>query len=118
MPTLRIYFIYMLLRDLLPTTSKKLVETSTSSSPSSPIKEPDIFKDDNLDMAWEYASDHKRFVNMLRVSPEVFDTLLYLMNDDPKQLNVSPSTSDNTVSSIKSNEALYSLATCHKSLLH
>jgi hypothetical protein len=44
--------------------------------------------------AWEYVrnpSDHKHFINMLRVSPEVFDTLLLLINNDsvPKQLIIT-----------------------------
>jgi len=45
-----------------------------------------VLKLGNLSLAWEFAqspSDHKRFVNMLRVSPEVFDTLLCLINDHP-----------------------------------
>lgn len=53
---------------------------------------PSVIKLGNIDLAWVYAqtpSDHKRFVNMLRISPEVFDTLLYLINDDPVFQNYS-----------------------------
>src|ERR1700722_18409375 len=45
-----------------------------------------VLKLGNLSLAWEFAqspSDHKHFVNMLKVSPEVFDTILCLIHDHP-----------------------------------
>lgn len=36
----------------------------------------------NIDLAWEYAQS-RRFVDMLRVSPEVFDVILTLIGDHP-----------------------------------
>lgn len=53
-----------------------------------------LMKLGNLNLAWEYAQSayhHKHFLNMLRVSPEVFDTLLLLINDDPVFQNNSTS---------------------------
>ncbi|KAF4614110.1 hypothetical protein D9613_008205 [Agrocybe pediades] len=47
---------------------------------------PSVPKNGNINLAWEYASDsahHKRFLNMLRVSPKVFNTLLDLIQDHP-----------------------------------
>ena len=41
-------------------------------------------KKENLSLAWEYAqspADHDRFINMLRVSPQVFYALLQLIED-------------------------------------
>jgi hypothetical protein len=55
---------------------------------------PPLIKLGNLDLAWAYArnpSDHKHFINMLRVSPQVFDTLLLLINDDTVFQNNSSS---------------------------
>jgi hypothetical protein len=40
----------------------------------------------NIHLAWEYAqnpADHHRFINMLRVSPKVFDVILHLIEDHP-----------------------------------
>ncbi|KAL0954280.1 hypothetical protein HGRIS_005408 [Hohenbuehelia grisea] len=48
-------------------------------------REP-VMKLGNLHLAWEYAKehhDHHQFVQMLRVSPEVFDVLLILIRDHP-----------------------------------
>lgn len=45
---------------------------------------PPVLKSGNLHLAWEYARDpamHERFINMLRVSPHVFDTILGLIED-------------------------------------
>jgi len=45
-----------------------------------------VLKLGNLSLAWEFTqspSDHKHFVNMLRVSPKVFDTILCLIHDHP-----------------------------------
>ena len=41
-------------------------------------------KQENLHLAWEYAqnpADHQWFINMLHVSPQVFQTLLWLIED-------------------------------------
>lgn len=41
-------------------------------------------KQDNLGLAWEYAqnpADYQRFINMLRVSPQVFEALLHLIEN-------------------------------------
>jgi len=43
-------------------------------------------KQENFSLAWEYAqnpADHQRFINMLRVSPQVFQVLLRLIEDHP-----------------------------------
>ena len=45
-----------------------------------------VLKLGNIHLAWEYAQnprDHERFVNMLRVSPQVFDVILYFIHDQP-----------------------------------
>ena len=45
-----------------------------------------VLKLGNIDLAWEYAqspADHHRFINMLRVSPEVFDVILSFIHDNP-----------------------------------
>ncbi|KAL0960776.1 hypothetical protein HGRIS_005797 [Hohenbuehelia grisea] len=45
-----------------------------------------VLKLGNLHLVWEYAQDsrdHHRFVQMLRVTPEVFDVLLILIRDHP-----------------------------------
>ena len=45
-----------------------------------------VLKLGNIDLAWEYAQDtrdHARFVDMLRVSPQVFDVILYFIHDHP-----------------------------------
>ncbi|KIK00666.1 hypothetical protein K443DRAFT_40618, partial [Laccaria amethystina LaAM-08-1] len=45
---------------------------------------PPVPKHGNLDLAWEFSQDpahHHRFVNMLRVSPLVFLTVLDLIED-------------------------------------
>ena len=45
-----------------------------------------ILKWENLSLAWEYAqnpADHKWFINMLHVSPQVFQALLQLIKDHP-----------------------------------
>jgi hypothetical protein len=45
-----------------------------------------IPKWENLSLAWEYAqnpADHQRCINMLRVSPQVFQALLRLIEDHP-----------------------------------
>ncbi|KAJ8582016.1 hypothetical protein M405DRAFT_687472, partial [Rhizopogon salebrosus TDB-379] len=45
-----------------------------------------VLKSGNLHLAWEWAqspADHHRFVNMLRVSPEVFQVILGLIEDHP-----------------------------------
>jgi hypothetical protein len=45
-----------------------------------------VAKAGNIHLAWEFAlnpSDHHRFVNMLRVSPDVFLVLLDLIEDHP-----------------------------------
>lgn len=47
---------------------------------------PPVYKQGNLYLAWEYMSDpahHPRFVNMLRVTPHVFTTILHLIEDHP-----------------------------------
>ncbi|KAG0705858.1 hypothetical protein DFH29DRAFT_988390 [Suillus ampliporus] len=47
---------------------------------------PPVLKSGNLHLAWEWAhgpSDHQRFINMLRVSPEVFQVILGLIEDHP-----------------------------------
>ena len=43
---------------------------------------PPVIKAGNLHLAWEYAqnpADHDRFINMLRISPTVFEVLLHLI---------------------------------------
>jgi len=53
---------------------------------------PEVAKCGNLHLAWEYAQDphdHKRFINMLRVSPHVFDFILTLIKDHPVFFNNS-----------------------------
>jgi hypothetical protein len=45
-----------------------------------------VAKARNIHLAWEFALnvfDHHRFVNMLRVSPDVFQVLLDLIEDHP-----------------------------------
>jgi len=45
-----------------------------------------VLKSGTLHLAWEYAqspSDHHRFINMLCVSPEVFQVILSLIEDHP-----------------------------------
>lgn len=45
---------------------------------------PCVPKCENLSLAWEYAqspTDHDHFINMLHVSPQVFETLLELIQD-------------------------------------
>lgn len=45
---------------------------------------PYVPKSGNLHLAWEYARDpalHDRFVNMLRVSPHVFETILGMIEN-------------------------------------
>jgi len=102
--TLRAYVVYMLLRDLF-TPSDNVEDTyrnlGVDIESIMKIKKTrylrgrrPVIKLGNLNLAWEYAqspSDHKRFVNMLRVSPEVFDTLLLFINDDPVFQNNSTS---------------------------
>ena len=51
-----------------------------------------VLKSGTLHLAWEYAqspADHHHFVNMLRVSPEVFQVILSLINDHPVFFNNS-----------------------------
>ncbi|KAF7367676.1 DDE Tnp4 domain-containing protein [Mycena sanguinolenta] len=46
---------------------------------------PPVLKIGNLHLAWAYAqspSDHQRFVNMLRVTPEVFQFILNLIDEN------------------------------------
>jgi len=53
---------------------------------------PEVAKCGNLHLAWEYAQDphnHKCFINMLRVSPHVFDFILTLIKDHPVFFNNS-----------------------------
>ncbi|KAF9237946.1 hypothetical protein BU15DRAFT_75557 [Melanogaster broomeanus] len=53
---------------------------------------PPVLKSGSLHLAWEYAqspADHHRFVNMLRVSPEVFQAILGLIDDHPVFYNQS-----------------------------
>lgn len=53
---------------------------------------PDVQKAGNLHLAWEYAQnpeDHGRFINMLRVSPFVFEFILLLIKDHPVFANSS-----------------------------
>ncbi|KIK94814.1 hypothetical protein PAXRUDRAFT_781364 [Paxillus rubicundulus Ve08.2h10] len=53
---------------------------------------PPVLKSSSLHLAWEYAqfpSDHHCFVNMLRVSPEVFQVILSLIKDHPVFFNNS-----------------------------
>lgn len=48
----------------------------------------------NLHLAWEYAQnpeDHSRFINMLRVSPFIFEFILLLIQDHPVFTNDSTS---------------------------
>ena len=43
-------------------------------------------KKESLSLAWEFAqnsTDHQQFINMLHVSPQVFQTLLHLIEDHP-----------------------------------
>ncbi|KAF8800519.1 hypothetical protein BYT27DRAFT_7041428, partial [Phlegmacium glaucopus] len=49
----------------------------------------------NLHLAWEYAqnpSDYHRFINMLRVTPLVFQTILNLIEEHPVFTNHSNNT--------------------------
>lgn len=51
-----------------------------------------IPKAGNLHLAWQYAQnpdDHHRFINMLRVTPLVFSTILQLIEDHPVFINRS-----------------------------
>ena len=51
-----------------------------------------VLKSGSLHLAWEYAqspSDHHRFVNMLHVSPEVFQAIVTLIRDHPIYSNNS-----------------------------
>ena len=51
-----------------------------------------VAKSGSLHLAWEYAqspSDHHRFINMLRVSPTVFQVILSLIEDHPIFYNES-----------------------------
>jgi len=52
--------------------------------------QPEVAKCGNLHLAWEYAQDphdHKRFINMLWVSPHVFNFILTLIKDHPVFFN-------------------------------
>jgi hypothetical protein len=52
-------------------------------------------KSGNLHIAWEYVknpADHHRFINLLRVTPLVFDTILTLIEDHPIFMNNSNNT--------------------------
>ena len=45
-----------------------------------------VLKLGNIDIAWEYAlntRDHACFVDMLHISPQVFDVILYFIHDHP-----------------------------------
>ena len=45
-----------------------------------------VIKSGQLHLAWDYAQnpeDHQRFINMLRVSPGVFQVLLHLIEEHP-----------------------------------
>jgi len=47
---------------------------------------------ENLSLAWEYAqnpADHQWFINLLHVSPQVFQALLWLIEDHPMFQNNS-----------------------------
>ncbi|KJA18464.1 hypothetical protein HYPSUDRAFT_122605, partial [Hypholoma sublateritium FD-334 SS-4] len=47
---------------------------------------PHVPKQGNIDLAWDFASDpdhHHRFLNMLRISPTVFNNLLSLIENHP-----------------------------------
>ena len=47
---------------------------------------PRVIKSGQLHLAWNYAQnpeDHQRFINMLRVSPGVFQVLLDLIEEQP-----------------------------------
>ncbi|KAF8841323.1 hypothetical protein BDN67DRAFT_858634, partial [Paxillus ammoniavirescens] len=53
---------------------------------------PPVLKSSSLHLAWEYAqspSDHHRFINMLCVSPEVFQVILSLIENHPVFFNNS-----------------------------
>ena len=55
---------------------------------------PPVIKAGNLHLAWEYAqnpADHDRFINMLRISPTVFEVLLHLIEEHPIFSNNSTS---------------------------
>ncbi|KIK71813.1 hypothetical protein PAXRUDRAFT_92273, partial [Paxillus rubicundulus Ve08.2h10] len=54
--------------------------------------QPPVLKSGSLHLAWEYAqstSDHHSFINMLCVSPEVFQVILSLIEDHPVFFNNS-----------------------------
>ncbi|KAF8834045.1 hypothetical protein BDN67DRAFT_915726 [Paxillus ammoniavirescens] len=51
-----------------------------------------VLESGSLHLAWEYAqsrSDHHHFINMLHVSPEVFQVILSLIEDHPVFFNNS-----------------------------
>ncbi|KAH7918099.1 hypothetical protein BV22DRAFT_997097, partial [Leucogyrophana mollusca] len=53
---------------------------------------PPVRKAGSLHLAWEYAqspADHHRFVNMLHISPKVFQAILGLIEDHPIFYNES-----------------------------
>ena len=67
----------------------------------------------NLHLAWEYAqnpSDHHRFINMLRVTPLVFQTILNLIEEHP----VFTNNSNNSQTSVEQQLAvtLYCMGQC------
>jgi hypothetical protein len=58
-----------------------------------------VLKLGNIDLTWEYAQDtqdHARFVDMLHLSPQVFDVILYIIHDHPIFQNNSNNPQDPT----------------------
>lgn len=92
----RAYLIHMVLRDLISPTENvddavqqletdlktlQAIKTTRYLRARNPVP-----KLGNLNLAWDYSQspdDHHRFVNMLRISPSVFEVLLNLIEEHP-----------------------------------
>jgi len=96
---LRVYLAYMVLRDSIrpPEATPDIYALAKQLEIDLKIIEgikktrylqsrPPVIKAGNLHLAWVYAqnpADHDRFINMLRVSPAVFEVLLHLIEEHP-----------------------------------
>jgi hypothetical protein len=98
------YILSMLLRQLFTPTERRTIEHMYRESMLDldaliailgsryPNGRHTVPKIGNLHLAWEYAqnpSDHHRFINMLRVTPVVFQTILNLIEEHPVFTNIS-----------------------------
>jgi len=100
---MRTYLTHMVLRDILLPPDDNIEQPSENLQFDLTVLEairatrylrgqPEVAKCSNLHLAWEYAQDphdHKRFINMLRVSPHLFNFILTLIKDHPVFFNNS-----------------------------